>query len=355
MEEYERLRQRFVRGEISVDEYERRLKALHKPLSQDDLDHIAAARARAREGAFVLTTRKGAAPPPLSIPHLASPRRRVSRYVPIAGGCLMILAALCALTSAVGGIIAAFDGGDDEHDPPSHSSSNQIAETFTVGARPTIRIHNDDGNVRVVPGEPGQVNVRADTDLSPDPGPGPGGSPGRFSAEQNGDTINIDASAGGGPFWFARRDGGTHLVLRVPPESSLDLELNNGDIHLEGVTGEIRTDVDDGNVRLDATTVSDHSSIEVDNGNVDIIGKIPPDTELDITVNNGYVQLTIPRDSDAQLEASTDSGSISVDDLPIAVTREGSRATAFGSLTSDPTGRIEIEVDNGSISLSARD
>lgn len=348
MEEYERLRQRFIAGEINVDEYERRLRALRRPLTQDDVERSAAARSRPAVGAFAVTPRRGSTASQTGVPRAAK-RRRVRWYVPVVGGCLMTIAALCGLGAAVGGIVGAFNDHDVNDDYMAEAFTASSLTEFVVTDQPTIRIHSEDDNVTVAAGDPGLVRVTTEGRDSE-----PWGAP--FSAEQDGNTIFIDSDGDGGPFRSSPGGRGGDLVVTVPPASVLDIEVEAGNVDVSKVQGEIVTEVYQGNISIDAATLSGDSSLQVDNGSIVIDGALAPETELDISVNNGNAQFVLPRDTDARVKADVNSGNITTGGFPIEVSDDpdDAGAEASGDLTTDPTGNVEIDIDQGNITLSPR-
>ena len=330
MEEYEHLRQRFIRGEITVDEYERRLRALRRPLTQDDLERIAAARSRPAVGAFAVTPRRGSTAAPTSVPRTER-RRRVRWYVPILGGCLMTIAALCGLGAAVGGIVGAFSDPDADDVRRGEAFIASSPREFAVAGQPTIRIDNEHGNVTVTSGPQGTVSVTA-----ADRVPGTWATP--FDVEQDGDSIIIDSDRDDGPFRSSPGGRSEDLVVTVPPASLLDIEVDQGDIS------------------IDKVTLSSDSSLRVDTGNIEIDGELAPDTELEVSVDSGDARFFLPRDADARVEAEVNSGSITSGDSRIQVSDEpdDEGAEASGDLGTDPTSSVEIDIDQGSITLSPR-
>ena len=349
MEEYEHLRQRFIRGEITVDEYERRLRALRRPLTQDDLERIAAARSRPAIGAFAVTPRRGSTAAPTSVPRTER-RRRVRWYVPILGGCLMTIAALCGLGAAVGGIVGAFSDHDANDEYMAQAFSENSTAEFVVTGQPTIRIHSEDDNVTVAAGDPGLVRVNTRGRDSE-----PWGAP--FSAEQDGNTISIDSEGDGGPFRSPPGRRGEHLVVTVPPASLLDIDVESGSIDVSGVQGEIVTEVDQGDISIDSSRLSDDSSLQVDIGDIELAGELAPDTELDVSITNGNAQFDLPRDPDARVEADVDSGKITTGDSRIVVSDDPDDAgsEASGDLGDDPTSNVEIDIDQGNLNFSPRE
>ncbi len=135
-----------------------------------------------------------------------------------------------------------------------------------------------------------------------------------------------------GPRTHGRESWWVSYRLKVPNESNLNLEANNGGISITDVTGELRFDTTNGGVGLDA--VGGDVRGETTNGGlkIELAGDSWNGVGLDVETTNGGVKLLLPEDYNARLETGTTNGSLEVD-FPLTL-----------------QGRIgrEIEVDLGS-------
>lgn len=101
-------------------------------------------------------------------------------------------------------------------------------------------------------------------------------------------------------------------TLTVPRTANLDkIDLVNGSLDLTGVSGEVRAECVNG--RLEASNLSGRAKLGTVNGHLEARFDHLPGTNVDMSSVNGSVELTIPSDSNAELEANTVSGGIEND------------------------------------------
>lgn len=142
-------------------------------------------------------------------------------------------------------------------------------------------------------------------------------------ARQLAPQIRIDASAGRvraeGPHVSGRHRGwGVSFEVFVPRQSDLSLRANNGGIHVADVRGRIQFNTTNGGVHLSrlAGDVEGHTT----NGGVhlDLSGNHWEGSKCEVTTTNGGVDIRVPENYSAHLEASTTNGGIHVD-FPVMV------------------------------------
>jgi hypothetical protein len=315
-------------------------------------------------------------------------RRRISPWVPLAGGCLIALAALMALCAAGAGLLAAVSVG-------SAPASDTITKSFAVSGTPAVVVRSDAGNVHVVTGAGGAVVVTLDREVRAVSRDAAQRSLEaiRLTTSQDGNTVNVSLTVPGPSGFrdfFNRR---TELTVTVPAAANIAANLGAGNLDITGVSGTLTSDVGAGNLHLtnlaltgtanvsvnagnltadhvsgvlaarmdfgrltlDDVTLADTSTLRMSAGNVEVSGTLPPGASLDIVDHTGNVTLALPRETSARLDATSNAGNISVDPAwPIAVSREASNASAQGSLGTNPTGAVTIHVDAGNITLDAR-
>lgn len=314
-------------------------------------------------------------------------RRRISPWVPLAGGCLIVLAALMALCAAGAGLLAAVSIG-------STPASDTITKSFAVSGTPAVVVRSDAGNVHVVTGAGGAVVVTLDREVR---------AISRDAAQrsleaihlttsQDGNTVNVSLSVPGTSGFpdFRRR---ADLTVTVPAAANIAANLGAGNLDITGITGTLTSDVGAGNLHLtnltltstatvsvsagnltadrvngalaarvdfghltlNDVTLADTSTLRMSAGNIEVSGTLPSGASLDIVDHTGNVRLALPRETSARLDATSNAGNITVDPAwPVAVSREASNASATGSLGTNPTGAVTIHVDAGNITLDAR-
>jgi putative adhesin len=109
--------------------------------------------------------------------------------------------------------------------------------------------------------------------------------------------------------WGNNNPGGVEYTLTVPRTIRLDeIKLINGSLDVTGVKGEVRASCING--RLEAHDLAGRAELSTINGKLDARFAQLPGQSIDLNSVNGSVDLTIPSDSNAVIEASTVSGGI---------------------------------------------
>jgi len=120
-----------------------------------------------------------------------------------------------------------------------------------------------------------------------------------------------------------------HYYVQVPAQTRLHLETSNGEIQIRGISGVIVGQTVNGDV--DVASTKSHVAVSTTNGNVRLIGiqggvrasttnggiqaeirQLDSDGEVDLTTTNGDLQVVLPKGLNAQLEALTTNGSVSI-------------------------------------------
>jgi len=113
--------------------------------------------------------------------------------------------------------------------------------------------------------------------------------------------------------WGSRNDPpSVEYSITVPRTARLDeIKLINGALDITGSTAEVRASCING--RLDAHNLSGRAELSTINGHLDARFDQLPGSTVELKSVNGRVELTIPSDSKAEIEASTVSGGIEND------------------------------------------
>src|SRR5262249_38941817 len=152
---------------------------------------------------------------------------------------------------------------------------------------------------------------------------------------------------------FLVSSSSVNLLITVPPDTNLAIQVTTGDIQIDGVTGLMVVTGHDTTATLRNVVLADGSTLQVANGSVDMQGMLAPNATVDITVSTGDVRLQLPGDTATQLDARTNIGAIHVegwDTQPVHQNNIG--ATIKGPLGERPSGALYIRVDTGDITLS---
>jgi DUF4097 and DUF4098 domain-containing protein YvlB len=264
---------------------------------------------------------------------------------------------------------------------PAAVQADEVAKTFAVTGHARVRVQTDDGAVRVSTGDIKQVEIRVeytgyklDRDL-------------RVSTTQDGDSVEVIAKTTGGSWFnFGVRHSSLRVEVHMPKEA--DLEVNTGDgsveadsingnldvrtgdghITVEGAKGNIRLHTGDGHIegreldgRADITTGDGHVNIEgrfdalnIKTGDGSVTARANRGSTVaaqwNIHTGDGNVDLELPGDMQANLDASTHDGRISLG-IPVMVEGTFSSTKIFGKMNGGGQA-IVVRTGDGSIHLN---
>ncbi|MCZ6643907.1 MAG: hypothetical protein O7F71_20215 [Gammaproteobacteria bacterium] len=157
-------------------------------------------------------------------------------------------------------------------------------------------------------------------------------------------------------------DNGVSINVKVPVNISLKLEsVNNGDLRVEGVTGDVELSSVNGSI--EATGISGLVVAETVNGSVKVeFDKITPDRYMAFSSHNGTIDVTFPPDVKADVYLDTERGTIYsdfkivLDRSPVVVSEDkderGTRIKVDKQMRGTLNGggpEIRFETYNGSI------
>ena len=259
--------------------------------------------------------------------------------------------------------------------------AEEVTRTFTVSGRARVSVNTDDGAVRVSTGDIKQVEVRVvysgyklERDL-------------RVNMEQNGDSVEVTAKTSGGSFW---NRGVRHTSLRVevhmPREADLSVRTGDGSVEAESINGNVDVTTGDGHIALqgakgsiklhtgdghieargldgqvDAASGDGHINVEgrfdslnikTGDGSVSARARAGSKVQPSWTIHtgDGSVDLEIPGDLQANIDASTHDGHISLG-LPVTVEGTFSSTKIQGKLNGGGP-PVTIRTGDGSIHLN---
>ena len=274
--------------------------------------------------------------------------RRVSPWVIAFGSVLILCAALTACTAAVAG---AFQGLFIATSPARATVNRQ----FAVGALPTVQIDADVADIQVAQGAAGQVAVtltkethaitqslaRQDLDAI------------TLDTEQNGDRVTIRVKSPDRVAVFGAAQRKISLDVTLPPTANVSVTSAVGDVRVNDIAGRITVQTSVGDVTMRGVTLSGGSSVRASVGNMEIESALAPATTLDLTANVGDVDLALPSDTRAHVEATTSAGDANVSGFPFATDALTSSHVISTDLNPSPQSTITAHVSTGDLSLHA--
>jgi DUF4097 and DUF4098 domain-containing protein YvlB len=190
--------------------------------------------------------------------------------------------------------------------------TEEFHQTYALTADGRIELDNINGDVHISSWDKNQVKVDAvkyaDTKERLDEA--------KIEIESRSDTVSIRTKY---PERNQSWNWGSHnnpasveYTLTVPRNARLDeIKLINGELDINGVSGEVNASCING--RLEAHNLAGRARLSTINGRLDARFDQLAGNSVELNSVNGSVELTIPSDSKAELEASTVSGGIDND------------------------------------------
>jgi Putative adhesin len=261
--------------------------------------------------------------------------------------------------------------------------AEEWTKTFDLTGRPAVHVATDDAAVQVVTGESKQVSIRIeyqgyrlDRDL-------------RINARQNGDRVELDVRTSGHWCLFCSDEGRSRNVrieVRVPREADLSVESGDGSITIAAVDGNMDIRTGDGHIELngargtmrlrtgdggvDATRLDGQLEASSGDGRIHVDGRFDrlnlhtgdgsiearalPGSKMlsswSIHTGDGSVDLSLPDGFQANIDASTSDGTISLG-LPLLVEGGLNRTNIHGKLNGGGQS-LTISTGDGSVRIS---
>ncbi|HEY3939770.1 MAG TPA: hypothetical protein VGL97_20220 [Bryobacteraceae bacterium] len=174
----------------------------------------------------------------------------------------------------------------------------------------------------------------------------------RTLASQVAITKGIGAIEPDGPANFSdRRWWSVSYEVWVPASSNLKMDANNGSIALDGVQGHIQVHTQNGSLRFSQVGGDVNGATTNGSVTVDLAGSGWSGDGLHLQTTNGSVNLNVPANFSARVEASTVNGHIKTD-FPVTVSGEIERSLSFVLGSGGST--IEARTVNGSVHIGRR-
>jgi Putative adhesin len=261
------------------------------------------------------------------------------------------------------------------------AQADEITKTYTVSGRARVHIETDDGSVRVSTGDIKQVEIRVeftgyklDRDL-------------QLNTSQSGDSVDVLAKTHGGSFFnWGVRHSSLRVEVHMPREADLTVRSGDGSIEADSITGTVDLTAGDGSItvqdakgnlrfhtgdghieargldgQVDASSGDGHINVEgrfdslrIKAGDGSVTARAAAGSKVNgvwtINTGDGSVDLEIPGDLQANIEASTQDGHISLG-LPITVEGTFSSSKIQGKLNGGGQ-PVTIRTGDGSIHLN---
>lgn len=280
-----------------------------------------------------------------------------------------------------------------------NSRAEDVVKSYAVSGRASVRVDTNDGSVHVTAGDNKQVEFRVEyqgyvvgKDL-------------RIESHQDGDKVELTARLlGHWGFSWGHNSRTLHIEVRMPREGDLSVETGDGSVQADSINGTVNVHTGDGSVKANSLsgTIDLHTSdgsIAVDSlkgdirlrtgdgsieardldgkvdadsgdghirlvGRFDALGVKTGDGSVDarilpgskmasswtIRTGDGSVDIVLPADFQANIDATTGDGHISLG-IPVTVEGTFSKSEIRGKMNGGGQ-PLTIHTGDGSIRLS---
>jgi DUF4097 and DUF4098 domain-containing protein YvlB len=260
-------------------------------------------------------------------------------------------------------------------------------KTFTVNGPVQLALSTFDGSIKVRGWDRNEVAVEVEK-VGPDQ---QAVDRIQVKASQDGNTITVDVPKPS-PLETSsmRRSPGANLIVAVPARTAVVARSGDGSIEVRGVNGKVDLNTDDGSVRVEEIAgdlvartgdgpvngrkVDGRAEIRTGDGSIGLDGVLTgvtietrdgsievtarpgsrTDTDWDVTTGDGNIQMEVPRDFGAEIDARTGDGRVRVDtltDTPDARVRDDDeRASVTGRLGGGGKS-LRVRSSSGSITV----
>jgi DUF4097 and DUF4098 domain-containing protein YvlB len=263
---------------------------------------------------------------------------------------------------------------------PAHG--DDWSKSYKLTGRPTLRVITNDGHVDLYNSSSSQIDAHVTTNGWPI-----GDSGVRITESQNGNEVDLQVHVPTFHFSFGWNNRSVRIELNVPREADLDIETGDGSVTSQAFRGQLRISTGDGNIEAEglAGQVRLHSGdghiqgsgfdgeLRADSGDgrIDVSGRF--DTlslesgdgsvtaeaesgsklanDWSIRSGDGSVTLRLPDGLNADLDAHTGDGHITLENFSITTTGEISGSTIHGKIGSGGPPLV-VHTGDGSIHIS---
>jgi hypothetical protein len=254
------------------------------------------------------------------------------------------------------------------------------SKTYAINGRADLHVQTDDGSVTITASDQNDIYAHVTTTRYTI-----GSSGVNIEENQNGNTVNIRVRMPHFHWGFWGNSGTVHVDLRVPRSLNLDVTTGDGNVTAQPVAGNIRITTGDGNIqangirgqiylhsgdgRIDGSGMDGALEVDTGDGHITVDGRFDSlqartgDGSIDASAasgskvaagwtlhsGDGRINLRVPSDLSADLDAHTGDGSITVD-VPLTVAGSLNQSSVHGKLNGGG-GLLKISSGDGSIHL----
>lgn len=240
-----------------------------------------------------------------------------------------------------------------ESDGTGSHEEDQVHK-FEVGDNPTIDVTGFNGEIEIITGLDGVVDVQTKLTI-----------PSRvsYSASVSGNTVTIVAKKTGSGITIGRSpQAKIHLV--VPAHAIIKAHTSNGPVRVTGITGDGDLETSNGKITIDGVTGTFDSStsnggvkitnsegqftVDTSNGRVEFSGSLSAASTNRFSTSNGSIDVEFTGEPNVELDARTSNGNVDSTRPILATTTERNHLRGkYG----DGSASLKLRTSNGSIDL----
>ena len=227
-----------------------------------------------------------------------------------------------------------------------------FSESVPVAGHRRIRLDAVNGEIAIT-GKPGATSVTVTAELQV------GSNASRLDAETGLNQLGVLVVEGSDEIFVQTRqpktmDGRKYVVnytVTVPSHLAVDVTQDNGHVTVMDIESSLFVEVANGNVYL--SDIFGFATVSVDDGSINGTVTLPPGGEIILSTVNGDIDLRIPASTSAELSALVEFGAITWNNLDLlnAVHTIQSLTGTLG----DGTGLIDLDTRNGNIDVTGFD
>jgi hypothetical protein len=227
-----------------------------------------------------------------------------------------------------------------------------FSENVPVSDQSRIRLDAVNGEIEIT-GQPGATSVTVTAELIV------GSNVSRLDADTGLNQLDVIVADGSDEIFVQTQqpktlDGRRYIVnynITVPSDLAVDVTQDNGHVTVADIESSLSVEVGNGNVYL--PDIFGFATVSVDIGSVDGTVTLPPGGEIMIATGIGDIDLRIPKSTSAELSALVGFGAITWNNLDLlnAVHTNNSLTGTLG----DGAGLIDLDTRNGNIDVTGYD
>lgn len=237
-------------------------------------------------------------------------------------------------------------------DKAKYIVDKDVSENVPVAGQSRIRLDAGNGEI-VITGQPGATSVRVNAELRV------GSNVSRLDAENGMNQLGVLVAEGSDEIFvqtvepknLVGRQFVVNYNITVPSGIAVDVTQDNGHVTVMDIESSLFVEVANGNVYM--SDIFGFATVTVDHGSIDGTVTLPPGGEVMISTGIGDIDLRIPASTSAELSALVEFGAITWDNLDLLNVVHTNRSLT--ATLGDGTGLIDLDTRNGNIDVNGFD